>query len=420
MCDYPRVVVLTQNKIQPFTGGGVVLSNLFYGFPPENLIFLHRDRQYKDSSRYEEYRLTWPWLRVRINALARHLGIWALGVIREPRKARISDIVSLLKASSYFRVPRSIDQRIREFRPEIIYAWTSDSLWARTLRDAAMRYDTPYVIHFMDNHFEVQPTTPLQRALLLLFRQELASVACDAAALFTISDSMGQAYSGYWNRPYEVYRGAIETSKWPWPNLAEGEPDGTFRLAFAGSTDQSQLSGLSEVAKALDTLIQKGERVELVLYLTEHYACAARPILGRYRCVAIRPHPDTASLRAALGSADALVLAYSFDEVAVQYYRYSFATKIVPYMLSCRPILIYGPEGIEPVRYAVRGRWALVVARPKHDALVTAIMHLMNDGTSRASLAKAAWRAAQHEHDQHSQAARFGSSLLRLSHTRHA
>ena len=43
----PRVLVLAQNKIQPFTGGGVLLSNLFGDFESQNLLFVHRDKNYE-------------------------------------------------------------------------------------------------------------------------------------------------------------------------------------------------------------------------------------------------------------------------------------------------------------------------------------------------------------------------------------
>ena len=55
--DFPRVLVLAQNRIQPYTGGGVVLSNLFGEFPAEKLIFLHRDIDYDFEIPYPEERL---------------------------------------------------------------------------------------------------------------------------------------------------------------------------------------------------------------------------------------------------------------------------------------------------------------------------------------------------------------------------
>lgn len=412
--DYPRVLVLAQNKIQPFTGGGVLLSGLFHGFPAENLLFLHRDREYGLATPFQEHRLVWTWLRLDLGAFLAHAWNWLREAVKEPREIRAGDIVTLVLASSYFRLPRSIDERIRKLRPEIIYAWAADSLWSRALEETARRYRLPYVIHFMDNHFEVVPSTPLDRAVMKGFREHLSLVASRAEALYTISDSMGRAYQGYWNRPYEVFRAVIDPEGWPWPNPRGNPSDGVFRFAFAGSTDRSQLEGLAAVASALDDLMDRGRQVRLVLYLTKEYASAAGSALRSFRCVEIRPHPESAALRSELSSVDALVLAYSFSEASVRYYRYSFATKIAAYMLSGRPILAYGPKAIEPVAYVLRGGWALVVDEPDASTLTAAIEKLMSNAGLRETLAKSAWETGVHEHDRDHHAACFADSLLRL------
>ena len=54
---FPKVLILAQNKMQPFTGGGVVLSNLFDQFPADHLMFLHRDQDYDYRTPYTEHRL---------------------------------------------------------------------------------------------------------------------------------------------------------------------------------------------------------------------------------------------------------------------------------------------------------------------------------------------------------------------------
>jgi len=409
------VLVLTQNKIQPYTGGGVLLTALFRHFPPENLMFFHREQKYADTGIYEEYRVKWSWLRFDLRALFSHLRLWFVALRKHAGSAHMKDIVALTLASTHFTMPRAIDRRVRGFRPDIIYAWAADSLWARTLRKTAKRYEVPYVIHFMDNHFELVPQTALQHALTPVFREELTRVASAAASLYTISESMGSAYRSYWNRPTETYRGSVEISSWPWPNKKLVPEDGVFRLGFAGSVDQSQLLGLLAAAKSMETLLVQGRRVRLVLYLTDYYARVVRRSLNGLGCVEIRAHPDSRDLREALASLDALVLAYGFDATTIKYYRYSFATKIAPYMLAGRPIIAYGPATIEPIDYCVRGGWALVVADSSGSSLTQAIEALMTDTALAERLAKAAWEAGCREHDSDTQAARFAVSMSRLA-----
>ena len=323
-------------------------------------------------------------------------------------------------------VPRSLDRQIRNFEPHILYAWVADRLWAETVRETARRYQLPYVIHFMDSHVGLEASIPVEKALYPSFLSSLSDVVRDAEALYTISDSMGQAYKTQWNRPYEVFHGVIESRQWPWPNIAPEKPvqnsveqESSFSLVFTGSVEQGQMIGLKEVATAVDELLDEGVSIRLVLYLTGAYAERVRAVLGKYRCLEIKAHPDFASLRKELATADALILAYGFDQFTRLYYKYSFATKIVPYMMSGRPILVYGPQGIEPVEYALRGDWSLCVTTGRQAdegrALKDGIRELMDDPERRKFLACSAWKAGAAEHDQALNADRFRASLLAKS-----
>ncbi len=415
MSGFPRVLILAQNKMQPFTGGGVVLSNLFDQFPAEYLMFLHRDQEYDYQTPYTECRLMPSWLRLKPVSLMRQLGLWLMAGLKNPSALRLSDLSRVFAQSCWFRLPKSMDVKIEAFQPEILYAWAGDRLWAETVKKIAARYELPYVIHFMDNHVGLSPDTPLDKALYPGFCRAVAEVASGAEAIYAISGSMGRAYQALWQTPFEVFHGVIDSQKWPWPNPGSEIKDGTYRLAFTGSIEQGQLLGLQQVAGAVDALVDAGKDIELVLYLTEGYARRVMPVLGKYRCVVVRTHPRFADLRAELASVDGLVLAYGLDERTIRYYRYSFATKVVPYMLSGRPILVYGPKGIEPIDYAARGGWAVMVTGEQdadlNKQLQTQLTVLMDDHQQAADFAKAAWDAGAKEHDQTENAERFRQSL---------
>lgn len=424
--NFPKVLILAQNKMQPFTGGGVVLSNLFDQFPADHLMFLHRDQDYDYQTPYTDHRLIPLWLRPSPITFLRHLGRWVRAGMRQPGRLRMVDLVRLLVQSCRFVYPRSLDRQIRNFEPHILYAWVADRLWAETVRETAQRYQLPYVIHFMDSHVGLEASIPVEKALYPSFLSSLSDVVRDAEALYTISDSMGQAYKTQWDRPYEVFHGVIESRQWPWPNIAPEKPvqnsdeqESSFNLVFTGSVEQGQMIGLKEVATAVDELLEEGVSIRLVLYLTGAYAERVRAVLGKYRCLEIKAHPDFASLRKELATADALILAYGFDQFTRLYYKYSFATKIVPYMMSGRPILVYGPQGIEPVEYALRGDWSLCVTTGRQAdegrALKDGIRELMDDPERRKFLARSAWKAGAAEHDQAENADRFRASLLAKS-----
>ncbi|HTE42456.1 MAG TPA: hypothetical protein VK629_16660 [Steroidobacteraceae bacterium] len=410
-----RVLIFAQNRVQPFTGGGILLGTLFRHVASDHLLFFHRDQEYGQASRYEEHRLVGAWLRVEFGTLARQLGAWLRATIRRPVGSNLRDLSSLVAGSSRFELPRELVERVRTFAPDIIYAWAADSLWAGTVTALSRKFGVPYVIHFMDNHFEMPPRNNLEQALLPEFRQRLNELMAGAAAMYVISDQMGAAYAKHWPCPYEVFRGTADVAAWPWPNMRNGANDGVFRIGFAGTLDRSQLEGLRMVAQALHRMRHRGRQVRLTLFLTESNRRFAEPILSTLGSVEFRPHPHAADLRHEFGDVDVLLMSYAFDAATVQYYRYSFATKSAVYMLSGRPILVLGPAAIEPVNYCIRGGWAAVVTEPDEDALIRAIERLMDDPIYREQLGRAAWEAGCLEHDQDKNAGRFAASLARLS-----
>lgn len=386
-----------------------MLSNLFHAFPTDSVLFFHRDIDYNYRASYRSHKLVWQWLRPNFRTFLQLLFRWVVKSVKQPLQVGRLDLPALFAQSCRFRFSREMDAEIRRFRPEIIYAWVGDSLWAETLRETARRYSLPYVIHFMDNHVGIDPRTPLEQALYPVFRGNLDRVAKGASSIYTISESMGRAYHALWDRPYEVFHGLLDTAAWPWPS--ERMADGVFTLVFTGSVEQGQLLGLRDVAAAVDRLATGGVAVRLVLYLTEQYERTVGRALSAFPQVEIRRHPDFTGLRRALAEADLLMLAYGFDERTVRYYRYSFATKVVPYMLSGRCILVYGPDEIEPVAYARRGGWAATIDKPGVTGLMEAIRALADAPQERQRLARKAYDAGCLEHDLAENSARFSENL---------
>jgi glycosyltransferase involved in cell wall biosynthesis len=188
-----------------------------------------------------------------------------------------------------------------------------------------------------------------------------------------------------------------------------------FEVAFTGSIESGQLEGLLDVAHAVERLSGEGAAVRLVLYLTGDYKRRVEGHFAAFKAVEIRPHPPADGLRAALAHADALILAYGFTPRTIEYYRYSFPTKLVPYMLSGSPILAYGPASIAPIDYVVKGGWARVLTTKSPDALAAGLRDLMRSPDDRLRLGRLAHAAACREHDQTIVAAQFREYLRAAS-----
>ena len=410
----PRVLVLTNNRVQPFTGGGVVLASLFHRFPRENLFVLHTDLTEGGSGGYPEHRLAgvrFPWRNAP--SLLAMLARVAVHLSPATRKA---DLVDLVVQNCEFRIPADVDARIREFRPEAIYAWAGNSLWCRLVETCARRYDVPYVIHFMDNHVELSGTNPIQTVVHAAYRRNLARVVSKAAKIFTICDAMGVAYRDKFRKEFVSFHGLVDSEQWTWPGPARRT--GAFTLAFTGSLESGQIKGLRDVAAAVDRIARGGRRICLVLYLTEFYEQRARAAFAEFESIEYVRHPDAAGLRSVLQAADVLVLAYGFDRQTVEYYRYSFATKVVPYMLSGRCILAYGPATIEPIAYVMRGGWGETVPEQDVSRLEAAIIGLIEAPGKCERLARTAFESGRNEHDLATSSANFLREMVEVVRSR--
>jgi glycosyltransferase involved in cell wall biosynthesis len=299
---------------------------------------------------------------------------------------------------------------INRFQPELTYGWLGDPIWGWTLTRLAAKLRIPYVIHFMDNHIGLDPENDwAARLSMTLFRRQVNAAVHHAAAVFAISDAMAASYGARWNRPILAFHGVMGTETWPQPVYQGDNP--VFEIAFMGSIEQSQFYGLLDVAKAVEELNNNGVPAILVLYLTDYYRDHIGKGFSAFHHVTIRPHPDANGLQVALRRAGALILAYGFDRETLRYYQYSFPTKLVPYMLSGRPILAYGPPSIAPIAYVLRGGWGLVIKERSVERLAESIMELIKNPAECARLGTLAHEEACREHDQSKVAAEFAEAL---------
>lgn len=407
---FPRVLILTNNRLQRLTAGGIILATLFSDFPVENLFVVHTDITPGGPEGYLEARLT--RLKPRLAALPKLLWRFLSSAIGNPSDLSRADITNATLQSCRFRLTEPLMAEIMAFGPEVIYAWVGDSLWARLLEDFVDELRLPYVIHFMDNHYETPVMGRLSKSAHEDFRKNLRRMVAGAERIFTISEAMGLAYERFFGKPFEVFHGVIEKDGWSFPPERSASE---FSLVFTGSLETGQLNGLRAVAEAVEAINRKGRPIELVLYLTEYYEQRAKSELLGFEQVKFRRHPESSHLRPALVDSDLLVLAYGFDASTIGYYRYSFATKTVPYMLSGRCILAYGPAEIEPISYLERGGWAYVVSEESVATLEEAILKLMDNPDLRNRIARNAYDAGLDEHDLSVHASRFHASLAEVA-----
>jgi glycosyltransferase involved in cell wall biosynthesis len=156
-------------------------------------------------------------------------------------------------------------------------------------------------------------------------------------------------------------------------------------------------------------------RIQIILHLTSAYKASVWPRINKHRFVSIVEHPSFSDLKHVLSDLDLLVSLYGFGADSSAYYKYSFATKIVPYMLSGTPILVYGPAEIEPVEYARAGNWSILIDIRSRKLLADSVNDFLDKPEDKQDMVIRAWESAVKNHDLNSNALKFQSVLKDVS-----
>jgi len=420
--DFPRVLVVTSNNFNLVTGGGITLTNLFRGWPADRIANLHEDPKPEDQGvcqkfyrlSQEEIRLVWPFSL----AQSRRVGMAptadggrvvgnGTGAISVGGGEAEGAWVRLVRRIVGDGVPRrvKITDRLAHwlgtFRPEILYGFLGSMAQIRLTRELARTLGLPVAIHIMDDW----PTVLYRRGLLgpLLRRvvqREFEAVLQDASLRLGICEDMCEEYGRRYGYPFQPFHNALDMEEWLPQAKRDWRANSPFLVRYVGSiVANGQRGGLRDVCEAVASLRTAGAPIEMWVHAPrEQVEYLNDGCLSREGIHLVDP-PGPEFITRLLAEADLLVLPFNFDSRSAQYIRFSMPTKVPAYMLSGSPVLVYGPPGIAPVRYAERGGWGHVVTTAGIHGLRKALLGLMGDQAARERLGRQGRETARQHHD---------------------
>lgn len=370
---FPRALIVCHSAPQQTTGGGVLLRNLFHSFPDENLMFIHRDRldQLNADTPSNSVFLQNKWFRLKpCGAIG--LIVMVLGLLF---KKSISLNFQMLKTCSLehltIKFPKSVQHEIAAFNPDLIYFWGGSIFWNNLALSLSRWLQKPLAVHFMDHHFSDKNKTRRQNQQLLSNTQVIVN---RSSKVFVISEAMKTEYERLFGKDCIAFHGLIDKRDLPASRLLRAATES--KCVYMGSIENTQIDSITDVARAIDqhNKARPDERIAFDLYLAEVYRRKWWSKLTKFESVRLLPHPTTfPDVINKMTGSRFLLMAYNFDEVTINYYRFSFATKVLAYMASKRPIIAYGPPDIEPINFLSRNKFAEVVAQRGVDNVIEAI-----------------------------------------------
>ncbi|MEU4398935.1 glycosyltransferase family protein [Micromonospora orduensis] len=425
--EHPRVLVVSHTPFSRVSGTAMTLSNLFSGWPKDRLGQVHTGNITPSTEVCERFFHFPPrdhYLPIQYYSM-RMLGwngrtplqqsrpIAAVHAAAESRPAMAKAYAQLRATAdlSPIRVPRTLTDWMRDFRPDVVYSMLGSVRLTRITALAARTCGVPVVPHFTDDW----PATLYGNGELLgranrSTQEAIARLIRLAPLGMVISRPMAHEYTRRYGIPFSPFVNCVDETYFAAPREeTDGRP--TTELVYVGALHLNRWESLRDIGAVLDRLAGDGLAVRLTIHAPEkdltrygrHFAHLERVRLG--------PSLASDEVPAALRSADVLVHIESFDEEIRRYTRYSVSTKIPQYLASGRPILGYGPAEVASMDHIRAANAGVIVGTNDQAALVGDLTRLCRDAALRQRLARNGVDFARQEHAKDSVAARFAATL---------
>lgn len=408
--QYPRILIISPNPLNPVYGGGVLLANLFQGWPAEKIADI-----YSVATISPEYSVCQQYYKLypRIQKQPREWFRRSIDYIRGKNESLDGYVSS--------RITPQLRSWLDEYRPQLVYSHLGSLSMTRLTNRIAQIYKIPLVVHIMDDYIVNWPVNgvsarnifPVAPLLHFWNRKAFQSSLQMASLRYCISEQMSAEYAQRYGGGFHALRNGIDAARWG-DISAPKEAGPTFRMLYAGSIQPStNLQSMRELADAVWALNQQRMSVQLDI-ACPHQGMQYRAELERTECVrfvAPVPHDAIPNL---LVSYDLLVLPFNFDKTSIRFIQYSWPTKVAESMASAVPILLYSSAETAFVQDALAKNWAFVVSQPGVENLTSGLRKLISDRTLRQTLGTNARRIAFAEHDLRKIREEFHNTLRSL------
>lgn len=410
----PRLLLLTPEAFNKVTGAGITFSNLFAGWPKDEIAVIHRDvvpvtedicaRYYRLTDREVHW---WGWLRYIKKA--NPFGVSQKDLTARQHRGWLKSALKPIKMLIFgdgipeqVHLTPELETWIKEFSPTAIYTILGSNAMMELAERLRVRFRLPLVIHIMDDWVSVlyrggllSPWQSKKKERLFRHMTEVAT------ARFAICDEMAEAYRQRYGQIFQSFQNAIDMDAWQQFRKNPVVVGSSVRIAYIGSVfPNAQLKSLRDICNVVQELHDERFPITLEIYSPRHLAEQYQEQLVIGTAISLYDTiSDDISFFSTLQAVDILVLPVNFDRDTIEFIRYSMPTKVPAYLAVGTPILAYGPADVAQIAYAIKSGWAMTVTAPDMEQLKQAFRTLATDMTVRERISGCARAAAAGKHD---------------------
>src|ERR1035437_1214771 len=435
MC-YPKILIIGQT-FNKNTGGGITISNLFYGWPKENLAVASNVNLYSDLdvSVCEQYyqlgfngklhpfplNLLLPkikcgsFIQKNNTNTGRNMAESAITGKYKKTYKLLSELLKFTGIYNYLyklKITPDFKEWLTSYNPDIIYSQLSTLELIRFVSEVHELFDKPIVLHIMDDW----PNAIIHRPELLfshwkkVIDREFRKLLDKSSVLLSICDSMSEEYQIRYSKEFIPFHNPIEIANWLPHAKTDWSINGKFTILYAGRIGRGIKKSIFDIAKAVHNFSLKNDNIEFEI-LTNNFSQIEKLLMHCDHVKWLKPI-EYKELPKKFSSVDLLILPEDFDSASIEFLKYSIQTKVPEYMISGTPILVYADQRTALAKYAIKEGWAYIVSENNEILLTQALETLYSDLSLRKELADKARRVAIKNEDAYKIREDFRKKLL--------
>ena len=434
--SYPRVLIFSQtfNKI---SGGGITLTNLFFGYPRENIAvltypFMLLHASFESCINYyqlgrEEYFWSFP-----LNYIKKKFNSGPVQI--EKKNSRITanqpylrnriatNILSpflrwsgLTHCVSRIKISDRLKKWLEEYKPEVLYLQISNRESILYSLELIEYLKIPAAIHMMDDWpMTVSSRGPFRKYWHNRIDREFRELLAKTTSYLSISDAMSEEYLNRYGKQFKAFHNPVDPSWFNEDPVTNESDKRYFRVLYLGRIGIANESSLLAFSEFISNYIYQDCIVEFDVYTKDIDSKIARRI-GNLKGVRINlpvNHEDVPSL---MTRYQLLLLPLDFTRSGLKFSRLSMPSKTSEYMLSGTPIMVMAPAESAVSKFCTYNKCAHCISSDKLEDLTKTMNFLIENDDYRKDLASGAKRLANQLFNRRKVTRDFRDFLVTLS-----
>ncbi len=418
MTNYPKILFVTTCSFNKISGGGITFTNLFTGWPIENIATVHNDenacsnnicKKYYKLSNKEIYHFGFKNFK-KENKISGDLNL--SNSVSKKRTFLFKFIKYILFGNNFPNsgiLSSDLINFVEEFKPDIIYTILGSSAMIDIVDQLSSKYKIPVYVHIMDDWISSNYNSGIFFFIeKYRVNKKFTNIISICKKALVISNAMKLIYEKRYKKEFLVFQNTIDIYNVKKNILLNtNKTKNSFNIVYTGSIFYyAQLNALIIFCKVIILLNQKGININFHIYTPESMSKKLKIMMNNHHFIKFHlPIEDDSIYYKTLSNADVLLLPSNFDCKSLKYIGLSMPTKVPSYLISETPILVLGNKNSAQVQYAIQNKWGHVVTKKNIKVISQCLIELLNDTHLRNQLVENAINTAKLNHD---------SKLIRL------